>query len=133
MAATAAEHDHTSLALATWALGKLAHSPSAQLAAALRRRMAELAAACNPQNLTNFVSGFAMMGCPLTGDDLEVRELERWQTLGRQPELDAVCWTQQHAWTARWRTHGQRDRSVMWWIARVLLPVGLRRDCRLRK
>ena len=74
MAATAAEHDHTSLALATWALGKLAHSPSAQLAAALRRRMAEVAVACNPQNLTNFVSGFAMMGCPLTGDDLEVRK-----------------------------------------------------------
>ena len=74
IAATAPEYDHTSLALATWALGKLAHRPSVQLVAALRRRMAEVAPACNPQNLTNFVSGFALMGCPLTGDDLEVRD-----------------------------------------------------------
>ena len=73
IAATAAEYDHTSLALATWALGKVAHRPSAQLSAALRRRMADVAGGCNPQNLTNLVSGFAMMGCPLTGDDLEVR------------------------------------------------------------
>ncbi len=87
MAATAAEHDHTSLALATWALGKLSHSPSAQLAAALRRRMAEVAAACNPQNLTNFVSGFAMMGCPLAGDDLEVRKLTQERLRGGSPSL----------------------------------------------
>ena len=33
---------------------------------------AQVVEACNPQNLTNFVSGFAMMGRPLQGDDLEV-------------------------------------------------------------
>lgn len=72
LAATAAQHDHTSLALATWALGKLAHRPSARLAEALRGRMAEVAGQCNPQNLTNFVCGLALMGCPLEGEDLEV-------------------------------------------------------------
>ena len=45
IAATAAEHDHTSLALATWALGKLAHRPSDALAVALRGRMTQVSAA----------------------------------------------------------------------------------------
>ena len=72
IAVTAAEHDHTSLALTTWALGKLSHRPSAELGAALRRRMAEVAGGCNPQNLTNYVSGMAMMGTPLADGDLEV-------------------------------------------------------------